>query len=52
MIYVIHCKNLCKYSNVPPISTTIIIKTLGEILKNCKIKHETPLRVPPHRKIL
>jgi hypothetical protein len=24
MIYLIHCKNLCKYYNVPPPSTTII----------------------------
>jgi hypothetical protein len=24
MIYLIHCKKLCKYSNVPPASTTII----------------------------
>jgi hypothetical protein len=26
MIYLIHCKNFCKYSNVPPPSTTIIKK--------------------------
>jgi hypothetical protein len=26
MIYLIHCKKLCKYSNVPPPSITIIIK--------------------------
>jgi hypothetical protein len=24
MMYLIHCKILCKYSNVPPPSTTII----------------------------
>jgi hypothetical protein len=28
MIYLIHCKNLCKCHNVPPHSTTIKEKTM------------------------
>jgi hypothetical protein len=33
IIYLIHCKNLCKYSSVPPPSTTIIIIKQKQVKK-------------------
>jgi hypothetical protein len=31
MVYLIHCKNLCKFYNVPPASTTTIIIIIKEL---------------------
>jgi hypothetical protein len=36
MIYLIHCENFCKYSSVPPPSTTIIIKKKHKV-KNSEV---------------
>jgi hypothetical protein len=56
MIYLIHCKNFCKYYNVPPLSTTIIKKE-NLTLKNTYKKREkkrkcAPLRIGTRKKCL
>jgi hypothetical protein len=43
IIYLIHCKNFCKYSNVPPPSTTVIKKELN-VKKVCTVTQTFQLR--------
>jgi hypothetical protein len=35
MIYLIHCENFCKYSNVPPSRPTIIITIKNRKKRTC-----------------